>query len=193
MHVVGSQLENVAERVFEGIFAYPYTCGELVAVKVLNELGLCISTRSVTNGFANVCELTGLMGRWMKIGDRPRTFCDTGHNIGGFEYISRQLARESYKTLRIVIGFVSDKDVAHIMPLLPKDAAYYFTQAGVKRAMDATTLLSIARQNGIDGVAFPTVEQAYRQAKADSCSSDFIYIGGSTFVVADLISVIQKK
>lgn len=165
----------------------------LVAVKVLNELGLCISTRSVTNGFANVCELTGLMGRWMKIDDRPRTFCDTGHNIGGFEYISRQLARESYKTLRIVIGFVSDKDVAHIMPLLPKDAAYYFTQAGVKRAMDATTLLSIARQNGIDGVAFPTVEQAYRQAKADSCSSDFIYIGGSTFVVADLISAIQKK
>ena len=165
----------------------------LVTVKVLNELGLCISNESVAKGFADVCELTGLMGRWMKIGDRPRTFCDTGHNIVGFEYISRQLARESYKTLCIVIGFVSDKDVAHIMPLLPKDAVFYFTQAGVKRAMEATTLQQIARQNGIEGEVFATVEQAYRQAKADSCNSDFIYIGGSTFIVADLISAIGKN
>lgn len=86
----------------------------LCAVKQLQQLGLNIPVSAIAEGFANVCQLTGLMGRWMKIADTPRTFCDTGHNTGGFQYIIRQLSESSYSRLHIVIGFVSDKDVHSI-------------------------------------------------------------------------------
>lgn len=165
----------------------------LCAVKQLQQLGLNIPTSAIAEGFANVCQLTGLMGRWMKIADTPRTFCDTGHNTGGFQYIIRQLSESNYSRLHIVIGFVSDKDVHSILGMLPKDAVYYFTQASVPRALNSDKLKELAEECGLNGTAYPTVASAYEAAQKESAPTDMIYIGGSTFIVADLLSAISDK
>lgn len=164
----------------------------LNAVSILKAQGVSITDKAVKEGFATVCETTGLMGRWMKVGDQPTTICDTGHNTGGIQYIAKQLSEEKYNTLRIVMGFVSDKDVNHILEMLPHNAVYYFTQASVERAMDVDTLVEKAQSKGITGKAFKTVAEAYRTAQKESAPDDFIYIGGSTFIVADFLSVINE-
>lgn len=165
----------------------------LCAVRELQHLGLNIPLTAIADGFANVCELTGLMGRWMKIADTPRTFCDTGHNTGGFQYIIRQLAESHYRKLHVVIGFVSDKDVHSILGMMPKDATYYFTQASVPRAMNCNKLKELAEECGLSGTTYPTVAAAYEAAQKESAPTDMIYIGGSTFIVADLLSAISDK
>lgn len=165
----------------------------LNAISELQRIGIPISDDAIKKGFANVCKLTGLMGRWMKISDEPRIFCDTGHNTGGFQYIINQLKREHYCRLRIVIGFVSDKDIDHILDMLPSDAIFYFTQASVQRAFPSKSLAKKAEKKGLHGKAYPSVAEAYRQVLKDSALSDFIYIGGSTFVVADLLAHIKAQ
>lgn len=164
----------------------------LNAVKVLREKGVEISNEAIREGFANVCELTGLMGRWMKISDSPLVFCDTGHNVGGIKYIANQLHSTECSALRIVIGFVNDKDVDHILEMMPKGAIYYFTQASVKRAMGNDELLNIASKYQLKGNVYSSVEVAYKQALLNSKPSDMIYIGGSTFIVADLLTCLQS-
>lgn len=152
-----------------------------------------IDNAAVGRAFRNVCSLTGLMGRWMKIGDNPRVVCDTGHNEGGIKYIVKQLKEEKYNVLRIVIGFVSDKDVSHIINLLPSNAKYYFTQAQIPRAMDSETLRDMAVAAGLKGEAFPTVEAAFNAAMSEAKADDMIYVGGSTFVVADFLTQCHSK
>lgn len=162
----------------------------LNALTILKSQGLQITDNAVKRGFENVCEISGLMGRWMQIGSSPRVICDTGHNIGGFEYIANQLKNEQYSTLHIVIGFVSDKDVNHILDLLPKNAHYYFAQASVPRAMKCTDLANLASKKGLHGATFSNVADAYHEAQKNSATTDLIYVGGSTFIVADLLSML---
>lgn len=152
-----------------------------------------IDNAAVGRAFRNVCSLTGLMGRWMKIGDNPRVVCDTGHNEGGIKYIVKQLKEEKYNVLRIVIGFVSDKDVSHIINLLPSNAKYYFTQAQIPRAMDSETLRDMAVAAGLNGESFPSVEAAFNAAMSEAKADDMIYVGGSTFVVADFLTQCHSK
>ena len=152
-----------------------------------------IDNAAVDRAFRNVCSLTGLMGRWMKIGDNPRVVCDTGHNEGGIKYIVKQLKEEKYNVLRIVIGFVSDKDVSHIINLLPSNAKYYFTQAQIPRAMDSETLRDMAVAAGLNGESFPSVEAAFNAAMSEAKADDMIYVGGSTFVVADFLMQCHSK
>lgn len=152
-----------------------------------------IVNAAVGRAFRNVCSLTGLMGRWMKIGDNPRVVCDTGHNEGGIKYIVKQLKEEKYNVLRIVIGFVSDKDVSHIINLLPSNAKYYFTQAQIPRAMDSETLRDMAVAAGLNGESFPSVEAAFNAAMSEAKADDMIYVGGSTFVVADFLTQCHSK
>lgn len=152
-----------------------------------------IDNAAVGRAFRNVCSLTGLMGRWMKIGDNPRVVCDTGHNEGGIKYIVKQLKEEKYNVLRIVIGFVSDKDVSHIINLLPSNAKYYFTQAQIPRAMDSETLRDMAVVAGLNGESFPSVEAAFNAAMSEAKADDMIYVGGSTFVVADFLTQCHSK
>lgn len=152
-----------------------------------------IDNAAVGRAFRNVCSLTGLMGRWMKIGDNPRVVCDTGHNEGGIKYIVKQLKEEKYNVLRIVIGFVSDKDVSHIINLLPSNAKYYFTQAQIPRAMDSATLRDMAVTAGLNGESFPSVEAAFNAAMSEAKADDMIYVGGSTFVVADFLTQCHSK
>lgn len=160
----------------------------LAAVGELRKLGLNLLDEAVHDGFANVCEISGLMGRWMLVDDAPRTVCDTGHNTGGWQYLGRQLHNEHCRQLRIVIGFVNDKDIAHILEMLPQEAVYYFTQASVPRALDCHILADAARAKGLNGDAYPTVADAYCAALAASTADDMIFVGGSTFVVADFLS-----
>jgi dihydrofolate synthase/folylpolyglutamate synthase len=163
----------------------------LTALPLLEERGFAIPQQAVEAGFARVCELTGLQGRWQKLADAPLTYCDTGHNEGGIRYVVGQLERQQCRTLRIVIGMVNDKDITHIIALLPKHARYYFTQASVARALPAAELARIGAEAGLQGESFATVAEAYHRAVADSSADDFIFVGGSNFVIGDLLNAMN--
>ncbi len=160
----------------------------LQAVKVLHGLGVMTSYESVATGFANVCRLTGLTGRWQRIGDKPLTICDTGHNVGGWQQLSKQISAQPCRTLRMVFGMVDDKDINHVMDLLPKTAVYYFTQATTHRAIPCERVMAEGERHGLHGQCFPTVSEAYDKAKSDAATDDFIFIGGSSYIVADLLT-----
>ena len=146
-----------------------------------------ISEQNIRDGLGSVCERTGLMGRWQTLNECPKTVCDVGHNVGGFEYIVKQLARQQYKTLRIVIGMVNDKDVNGVLALLPKDAKYYFTRAKVARALQPEELQEKAKEYGLKGNCYPSVANAYEAAIREASTDDFIFVGGSCFVVAEVV------
>lgn len=180
--------------------AYPHLFGELgglcqeknaatvlTAVARLRELGYRITDQSVYEAFAHVTRLTGLMGRWQQLQASPRLICDTGHNTGGMQYIAHQLHNEHYDMLRIVIGMVNDKDISGVLAMLPKEATYYFTRASVPRALPQDKLEALATQAGLKGRSFPTVKEAVTAAQKESRPEDLIFVGGSTFIVADLL------
>ena len=163
----------------------------LSAIKILREKGFAITEESVRKGFTNVCTLTGFMGRWQKIQENPRVVCDAGHNIGGIKYITEQLARVNCKQLRIVFGMVSDKDITNVLKMMPTEAIYYFTQASIKRAMPSDELKEMASRYNLNGNCFSTVKEALERAIAESSPEDFIFVGGSCFIVADLLSTLK--
>ena len=144
--------------------------------------------QSVRGGFAHVVELTGLMGRWQKLQDSPTLICDTGHNVGGIAYIVEQLRQQSYRQLHIVIGMVNDKDIRGVLALLPQEATYYFTKASVKRALPENELQELAATVGLQGTCYPDVPTAVLAAQKESLPEDFIFVGGSSFIVADLLA-----
>lgn len=157
------------------------------ALPLLKEAGYHIDEENVREGFAHVVELTGLMGRWQKLHDHPTLVCDTGHNVGGITYVVEQLRQQSCNQLRIVIGMVNDKDISGVLALLPKEAIYYFTQASVNRALPAKQLLHLATEAGLKGKAYASVKNAVKAAMKESLPEDFIFVGGSNFIVADLL------
>lgn len=160
----------------------------LHAIKELQLIGYDISEEAVRKGFTHVCQLTGLQGRWQQLNDSPRLICDTGHNIGGFQYIVPQILAQPYKQLRIVFGMVNDKDINAVLALMPQRAIYYFTQASVARALDSQSLQTLAAQHGLHGTTYPTVAEATKVALTEADAEDFIYVGGSSFIVADLLT-----
>ena len=137
--------------------------------------------------FQNVCADTGLMGRWQKLREEPVVVCDTGHNVGGWEYLSRQLANVDCRQMHIVFGMVSDKDVASVFSMLPQGAHYYLTKAQTHRAIPEARLLQLAQDRGLDAKTYPTVSEAYQAAMSQAAPDDFVFIGGSTYVVADFM------
>jgi len=159
----------------------------LCAISRLKERGFCISDENIREGFAHVCEMTGLMGRWQTLNAAPKVVCDTGHNVGGFRWITKQL-NKVHAPMRIVFGMVNDKDISGVLSMMPKRATYYFCQASVKRALPHEDIQQKAKAYGLEGNSYPTVAQAYKAALADALAEDFIYVGGSSFVVADLLS-----
>lgn len=145
--------------------------------------------------FAEVCDLTGLMGRWQKIQEKPLVICDTGHNIGGWQYLARQIADTPCKRRHIVLGFVNDKDISGILQLISQTVAkdevtFYFTQASVRRALPATDLKTIASRFDLIGNAYDNVNEAYIAALSNASDNDFVFIGGSNFIVADLLATL---
>lgn len=175
----------------------------LCAVNELKKIGYRIPEQAVYKGFAEVVQLTGLMGRWQIIGENPKIVCDTAHNEHGIRYVSEQLQAEKYKTLRIVFGVVDDKDVTAMLALMPKNAVYYFTKPSVERGLDEKELAKQAAAFGLVGDTYSSVSLAVEAACSDSTRlvseaelqqsndtnlSDFIFIGGSNFVVADCLN-----
>ena len=151
-----------------------------------------IHNEAVRDGFAHVCELTGLMGRWQKIQDHPAVICDTAHNPGGLQYIAEQLQKTFCRQLRMVLGMAGDKDIRSSLSLLPEDAVYYFTQATVKRALPADKMAELGHELGLAGQPYPSVAEAYRTALHEASPDDMIYVGGSTFIVADLLQYLKS-
>lgn len=143
---------------------------------------------SIKYGISHVTELTGLMGRWQKIQDKPLVICDTGHNVGGWQYLAPQIKAQACRQLRIVFGMVDDKDVTTVMKMLPKDAIYYWTQATTKRAIKVEKIAELGTSLGLNGNGYPSVNKAFKAAQADAAEDDFIFIGGSSYIVADFLS-----
>lgn len=149
---------------------------------------LGIPRDAIKNGMANVCEATGLIGRWQTLRKEPLVICDTGHNVGGWQYLSEQIKQVPCQTRRIVFGMVDDKDINTVMTMLPKDAVYYWAQAETKRAISHERVKAIGKSHGLTGNSYPTVIEAYRAALSDAAPADFVFVGGSSYVVADLLS-----
>lgn len=169
----------------------------LTAVKELEAQGIITQgSNTVAAGLNNVCSLTGLRGRWETIHQTPLVICDTGHNVAAWNYLSEQIkdthrervSKNPEARLRIVFGMVDDKDIDTVAGMLPQDATYYFCQASTHRAIPAKDIKAKATRHNITGNAFTTVSEAYAQALAESSPHDFIFVGGSSYVVADLLS-----
>jgi len=148
---------------------------------------LKLSESDLAEGIRNVIKNTGLPGRWQILGKNPLIVCDTGHNREGLEYVIRQLMLLPVKKRHMVIGFVNDKDLDSVLPLFPCDAIYYFTRAAVPRAMDENSLMNTALRYGLNGGCYASVQQAFIAAREEANPEDLIFIGGSTFVVAEVI------
>ncbi|RZL17684.1 MAG: bifunctional folylpolyglutamate synthase/dihydrofolate synthase [Pedobacter sp.] len=153
----------------------------------LKSIGYKISDQSIYSALKSVKSLTGLQGRWQTINSSPLTICDTAHNIAGITEVVNNLKSMQYKNLHIVLGMVKDKDITGVLKLLPKGANYYFCEPGLERALKAEELANQARQMGLAGDVFSTVQTAYSAAKNAADEDDLIFIGGSTFVVAEVL------
>jgi dihydrofolate synthase/folylpolyglutamate synthase len=146
-----------------------------------------ISDNNIINGIRNVIKNTSLSGRWQVIHRNPVVICDTGHNREGLEYVTRQLKALKTGRLHFVIGFVSDKDLTQVLPLFPEDAEYYFTKASVPRALDEKKLMSAASTCNLHGKSFADVKSALSAAISNASGDDIVFVGGSTFIVAEVI------
>ena len=146
-----------------------------------------LTDKLIQDGIGKVVTNTGIMGRWQIIGRKPLIICDTGHNKEGLEYVTGQIARIRYKRLHMVLGFVSDKDLSAVLPLFPHAATYYFTRASVPRALDEKILMTQASRWNLNGECFPDVKSAVVAARANASANDLIFIGGSTFIVAEAL------
>lgn len=159
----------------------------LVALNELQKLGFNLKKEAIENGLKKVKENTGLMGRWQKLSLKPTIVCDTGHNINGIEQIVNQIVMQKYKKLHIVFGMVKDKDISKVLAILPKQAQYYFCKANLPRALNESDLQLMAKEYKLYGEAYETVDLALQEAKKNASEDDFIFIGGSTFVVAEVV------
>jgi len=189
--------DGVLQGALCGIYQEKNTNTILTAVRKLEEAGILYhfrkdsaseaKNRDVALGFKNVCKNTGLKGRWQTVAESPMTVCDTGHNVGGWEYLAKQLAMVKCNKMHIVFGMVEDKDVDGVLSLLPKTATYYFTKSGNKRSISENVLKILGGQKGLIGESYSTVAEAYETARKKAEIDDFVFVGGSSYVVADLL------
>ena len=163
----------------------------LITLDILKRLKYRIKDKAVQDGFEHVIENTGLMGRWMKIGDKPLTICDSAHNPPAMEKAMRQLRRQPHEQIHMVVGFMADKDITTMLRLMPAEATFYFTQANNSRSLTAKNLLKLAREAGHDGKTYSHVTDALNAARAQAGEEDVIYIGGSMYILAELLKAIN--
>jgi len=159
--------------------------GVLAAIKRLK--GFTISEEHIKSGLMRVVENTGLLGRWQILQENPKVVCDTAHNSEGISLVLEQIGSQKFKTLHIVLGFVKEKNLDAILPLFPRNAVYYFTRPDIPRGLDAEILKKKASEFGLDGMTYDSIDMAYKAALKKADRDDFIYIGGSTFTVAEVV------
>jgi dihydrofolate synthase/folylpolyglutamate synthase len=146
-----------------------------------------ISEDNIKSGLSNVVKNTGLEGRWQQLGESPKIICDTAHNKNGLEIVMKQILKEKFDTLHIVLGVVNDKDLDEVLPLFPTNAIYYFCKPNIPRGLDARILQEKAATFNLKGKAYNSVSESYAKALQNASKTDFVYIGGSTFVVAEIL------
>ncbi|GHV63858.1 tetrahydrofolate synthase [Bacteroidia bacterium] len=156
-------------------------------IRILQNRFGSISETAIRKGFASVVRNTGLYGRWQVLSEKPYTICDTAHNEDGIREVVKQMTAHPHERLHFVFGMVNDKDISTVLNILPQEAIYYFTKASIPRALNETVLAAQARALGLEGDSYPTVTEAYSAAREAATEDDMIYIGGSTFVVAEVI------
>ena len=159
----------------------------LKSVDLLREKGFEISSSALKDGLANVVGLTGLLGRWQIVGNNPLIVCDTGHNEDGIKALVKQINNTAYKNLHIVFGTVGDKNPDQVLALLPKNAQYYFVRADIERALNENKLKARATAFGLRGESFVSVKEGFAKALETAQKQDMIFVGGSTFVVAEIL------
>ena len=159
----------------------------LKVIELLQKQQWAIKDEHIYEGLANCSRNTGLLGRWQILGNNPLVVCDTGHNEDGIRAIVEQIKNTAYKKLHMVFGTVGDKDPEAILKLLPQDAIYYFTKSSIPRAMDEKVLAEKAKKAGLQGKSYPTVKSAFDTAIANASSNDLVFVGGSTFIVAEIL------
>jgi dihydrofolate synthase / folylpolyglutamate synthase len=171
----------------QGLYQQENAATILSLIDVLQSNRWKIEKSAVYRGFQNVLKNTGLRGRWETLSENPKVICDTGHNEAGIRCVTEQLRRQPFGQLYIVMGMVNDKDVKSVLQLLPKDAFYHFTKASIHRALDEHELARLAADYGLHGETYPTVPEALNAAKKKCRPNDLIFVGGSTFIVAEVI------
>jgi dihydrofolate synthase/folylpolyglutamate synthase len=160
----------------------------LQTISILNsQKEFKINDSNIKSGLLNVVKNTGLEGRWQQLGESPKIICDTAHNKNGLGVVLKQIQKEKFDTLHIVLGVVNDKDMDEVLPLFPTDAIYYFCKPNIPRGLNATILQEKAAEFKLKGKVYNSVSESYKEALQNATKSDFIYIGGSTFVVAEIL------
>jgi dihydrofolate synthase/folylpolyglutamate synthase len=170
-----------------GIYQVKNIRTALVALSQLNQLGFNLIEEVMKDGISKIVNQTSLLGRWQRLGNNPRVICDTGHNVAGVSEILKQLNSLQFKHLHMVIGMVDDKDIDEVLSLLPKHATYYFTKASIPRALNEEILKDKADKFHLKGNSFKSVEEALSASKNMADKNDLIFVGGSTFVVAEVV------
>lgn len=187
-----SQLNESFKVGLLGIYQLKNIATVLKAIEVFQEFNspdFKIDDKALKNGIENVVKLTGLRGRWEILQTSPQIVADTGHNVAGISYVVEQLMQQHFNHLHIIIGMVNDKDINHVLDLLPNSAQYYFTQAAVTRALPSVELRKLAETHGLKGKDYTSVKEAVDAAIADALVDDFIFIGGSNFVVGEALAI----
>jgi dihydrofolate synthase / folylpolyglutamate synthase len=169
-----------------GIYQQKNIITLIAAIDILKEQGYPISENDIRSGLEHVKRNTGLMGRWQVLKEKPFTVCDTGHNVDGIKYVMEQLKSIPSSKLRMVFGMVKDKDISKVLALLPKEAKYYFCKANLPRALDEKEMQAQASVFGLMGNCYASVIEAYKAAQSESIDTDVVFVGGSTFVVAEI-------
>lgn len=170
-----------------GVYQLKNQKGVLQAIRILQEQGWVINERDISEGLLRVVANTGLFGRWQKLNDKPRAYCDCAHNLNGLLVILDHLSTFNFEKLHIVLGVVNDKDLDKILPIFPPGATYYFCRPDIPRGLDERELASAADKLGLKGRSFPSVQEAYQAALKNASPKDLVFVGGSTFVVAEVV------
>ena len=159
----------------------------VAACEQLRSSGFAITEKNIFNGIRNVVKNTGLFGRWQILSHEPLTICDTGHNTGGLKEVIAQIDHTPHHRLHFVFGLVNDKAIDAMLRMLPKDATYYFCKANIPRGMDPGKLKRLAAAEGLQGESYNSVKEALESAQNEAGNDDLVFIGGSTFVVAEVV------
>ena len=185
--IFANHIETSLTTDLQGAYQEKNIKGVIAVIELLIHQGWDITSENIAQGLLHVVRNTNLKGRWQTLSSYPTIVCDTGHNVGGLTYVMEQLKKQTYTHLHIVVGFVKEKDVNSVLELFPKEATYYFCSPAIARGLNVNTLKEIATAKGLQGEAYSSVAEALNVAKAQALPTDFIFVGGSTFVVAEVV------
>ena len=185
--IFANHIETSLTTDLQGAYQEKNIKGVIAVIELLIHQGWDITSENIAQGLLHVVRNTNLKGRWQTLSSYPTIVCDTGHNVGGLTYVMKQLKKQTYTHLHIVVGFVKEKNVNSVLELFPKEATYYFCSPAIARGLNVNTLKEIATAKGLQGEAYSSVAEALNVAKAQALPTDFIFVGGSTFVVAEVV------